>query len=229
MRPNIAIDGPAGAGKSTVARLVAKKLGLTYIDTGAMYRALTWKALQLKIPLEKGVLADLARSTKITFSQVPNQDHQKVFCDGTDVTEEIRSPEISKWVSLVSSFAEVRQELTNLQKKYASNGGIVMDGRDIGTVVLPDASFKFFLTASLEERSRRRYEELQKKGIPVTMSSIYQEIKARDEADQNREIAPLAVAEDAVVIDTTNLSIEQVVEHIVSHCQGVGQIGLQDP
>src|SRR5690606_19507881 len=119
------IDGPAGAGKSTVARLVANKLGLTYIDTGAMYRALTWKALQSKIPLEKEPLAELARSTKITFLQVPNQDTQQVFCDGTDVTEEIRSPEISRWVSLVSSFPEVRQELTNLQQKYASAGGIV--------------------------------------------------------------------------------------------------------
>lgn len=229
MRPNIAIDGPAGAGKSTVARLVANKLGFTYIDTGAMYRALTWKALQLKIPLEKEPLADLARNTKITFLQVPNQDTQKVLCDGTDVTEEIRSPEVSKWVSLVSSFADVRHELTNLQQKYASAGGAVMDGRDIGTVVLPNASFKFFLTASLEERSRRRYEELTRRGVPVTLSAIYQEIKARDEADQNREIAPLVVAEDAVVIDTTNLSIEQVVDRIVSHCQGVSQNGLQDP
>ncbi|NLL19608.1 MAG: (d)CMP kinase [Clostridia bacterium] len=219
MRPNIAIDGPAGAGKSTVARLVAQKLGLVYIDTGAMYRALTWKALTLKLPFTEEVLATLAQNTLITFAQDCQGGPQKIFCDGTDVTQEIREPLVTHWVSVLSSYGEVRQELTRLQQKAASSGGVVMDGRDIGTTVLPDAPFKFFLTASLEERSRRRHQELVNKGNQVTLAEIERDIAARDLADQSREIAPLAVAEDAIVIDTTELSIEEVASLIVEKYQ----------
>ncbi|NLC76565.1 MAG: (d)CMP kinase [Clostridia bacterium] len=214
MKPNIAIDGPAGAGKSTVARLAAEKLGLVYIDTGAMYRALTWKALQQNLPFEETALARLARTTRIRFAN--DEGVQKVFCDDTDVTEQIREPLVTKWVSVLSSFAPVRRELTNLQRKAAASGGVVMDGRDIGTAVLPDASFKFFLTASLEERSRRRYREMVNKGTQISLAEIEADIAARDQADRNRKVAPLVQAEDAIVIDTTDLSVEQVVDLIVA-------------
>lgn len=220
MKPNIAIDGPAGAGKSTVARLVAKKLDLIHIDTGAMYRALTVKALNQGLPFQDNTLADLARESKIRFEINNSNGYQRVICDDIDVTEAIREPQISPYVSLLASFQKVRYELTRQQQDYACQGGVVMDGRDIGTCVLPEAKFKFFLTASLEVRGKRRYKELQDKGVSSTLSEVMEEIRIRDEADISREAGPLAVAEDAEIINTDNLTITQVVLLIVTQYRG---------
>lgn len=222
MQQNIAIDGPAGAGKSTVAQLVAQKLGLTYVDTGAIYRALTWKALKENLPFEEEPLALLARNTKINFISGEPGTPQRVFCDSIDVTENIREPKVSQWVSALAAFGEVRQELMSLQKRLAIAGGVVMDGRDIGTRILPEASFKFFLTASLDARSLRRYQELKNKGTNVTLAEIRQNIMTRDQIDENREASPLAIAKDAKVIDTTNFSIEEVVNLIANQYQDQG-------
>ncbi|MFA5537310.1 MAG: (d)CMP kinase [Bacillota bacterium] len=219
MKCNIAIDGPAGAGKSSVAKLVAQKLGYLYVDTGAMYRALTWKALQNGIPFDEASLANLAKTTSICFQQDKASGKQLVICDGIDITDKIREPKVAQAVSLLASFAKVRQQLTVLQRQYAAMGGVVMDGRDIGTFVLPDADYKFFLTASIGTRSKRRYLELKNKGISVTLEEIRDEIVIRDSKDKTRKHAPLKMAEDAEILDTTNLSIEEVVSFIVSKCE----------
>lgn len=214
----VAIDGPAGAGKSTVAKIVAKRLGLLYIDTGAMYRAVTWKAIDTGIPLtdeEKLVLL----ASNIHISLQTNHAGQKVIVDGTDVTDRIRSSEVTDNVSRVSAIRGVREQMVKMQQKMALQQGVVMDGRDIGTHVLPNAEVKVFLTASLEERARRRYEELTGKGVQVEFEEIQASIAKRDELDSSREVAPLRKAEDAVPVDTTNLSIEKVAEKIVEICR----------
>ncbi|KUK12680.1 MAG: Cytidylate kinase [Moorella sp. 60_41] len=215
MRDNIAIDGPAGAGKSTVARQVAEKLGYLYIDTGAMYRALTWKALSQGLDLsdEEGLSA-LAASTSLELKPLAS-GVTAVFCDGRDVTRQIRSPEVSQTVSRVAAVPGVRRELVKHQRKMAAGGGVVMDGRDIGTHVLPEAAYKFFLTASLEERARRRWRELVSQGKGVTLEQVKEEIAERDRRDSRRPVAPLRPAPDAVVIDTTDLSPEEVTAHIL--------------
>lgn len=211
---NIAIDGPAGAGKSTVAQLVAKQLGFTYIDTGAMYRALTWMAMEKNVPLEREeTLLELLRSITITLKQEP--EGQKVFVDEQDVTAEIRHPQVTRQVSLVAKHAKVRALMVQLQQDMASKENVVMDGRDIGTHVLPHADVKIFLTASIEERAMRRYKELIEKGHQPNLEELKQEIATRDKLDSERETAPLKCAEDALVLDSTGLSIPQVVERIV--------------
>ncbi|GAX89701.1 (d)CMP kinase [Effusibacillus lacus] len=213
----VAIDGPAGAGKSTVAKKVAEKLGLIYIDTGAMYRAVTWKAIKSGIPpTDEKKITQLASSIHISFQSSDNQ--QKVYADGVDVTEQIRSAEVTGNVSKISAIPGVRARLVELQREMAQTRGVVMDGRDIGTFVLPDAEVKIFLTASLEERARRRTEELSNKGIQADPVEILKSIARRDEMDSTRDLAPLKKADDARIIDTTGLSIPEVVDRIVTIC-----------
>jgi cytidylate kinase len=211
----IAIDGPVGAGKSTVAKLVARKLGYLYVDTGAMYRAVALKALRLGMDINDPiVMAMLAEATDIQLQQ-QGDGSVRVFLDGEDVTEAIRTPEVSEASSIVSAHEGVRKVLAERQKVMAELGGVVMEGRDIQTVIAPDAEVKIFLTASLEERAKRRWLELQQKGISVSYEEVLQEVKERDERDKNRTIAPLRKAPDAVEIDTTGMTPEEVAEKIV--------------
>ncbi|MGM0471181.1 MAG: (d)CMP kinase [Bacillota bacterium] len=214
----IAIDGPAGAGKSTIAKLIAQRLDHLYIDTGAMYRAITLKALRADVELTaKEEVAKLAQETEIEL--VKDGDSERVLLDGQDVTTAIRTQEVSNHVSTVAQNRGVREELVKLQRQLAANKGVVMDGRDIGTVVLPQADVKIFLTASVEERTRRRYEELQDSQQEVEFAELKEEIRRRDKSDQNRELAPLKQADDAVVIDSTELSITKVVARVIELCQ----------
>lgn len=219
---NIAIDGPAGAGKSTVARLVAKELGFLYIDTGAMYRAVTLKALRQGLDFsDDKALGELAKSASIIL-EPPRDGYVKVFLDGEDVTNEIRSSDVTRNVSLVARLPAVRKHLVELQKKMAVGGGVVMEGRDIGTVVLPDARIKIFLTASAQERVRRRRDELAAKGIEASNFQAEEEIHSRDHIDSTRETGPLVPAADAEVIDSSSLPVEQVVKMIVSRVPAGG-------
>lgn len=212
---SIAIDGPAAAGKSTVAKLIAEKLSYIYIDTGAMYRALTYKALQTNSELtDETALYELLVNTKIDL--LPGEKGQLVFLDGQEVTNEIRSAEVTNQVSIVAKHRLIREEMVTRQQHFAINGGVVMDGRDIGTHVLPQAEVKVFLLASVQERAERRYQENLEKGFPADLEMLKKEIAARDKLDSEREVAPLKKAEDAIEIDTTSLSIEQVVGKILA-------------
>lgn len=213
----IAIDGPAGAGKSTVARTVAQKLGYTYIDTGALYRALTWAALQTGIaPNDEAsaqALALLAERTDVTLT--PGPEGNRVWVDGRDVTEEIRAPETSAVVSFVAANERVRERLLALQRRMAESGRVVMDGRDIGTVVLPQADVKVFLTASADERARRRHAQLQADGHNQSLADIKANIERRDAIDAGRAVAPLRKAEDAIEVDTTDATIDEAVTAVL--------------
>lgn len=210
----IAIDGPAAAGKSTVAKLVAYQLSYIYIDTGAMYRALTLKALQNNIPVsEEQALYQTLIHTKIDLQQT--QDGQRVFLDGTDVTQEVRTQSVSNNVSHVSEHALVRNDMVARQQTFARKRGVVMDGRDIGTHVIPDAEVKIFLIASATERAKRRHEENIQKGYVSDLEKLKTEIEKRDEIDSKREASPLLKAEDAYELDTTSLSIDDVVACIL--------------
>lgn len=211
---SIAIDGPAAAGKSTVAKIVAEKLSYIYIDTGAMYRALTYKAINEKIDLENEYnLVNILKETNIEL--LPGDDGQLIYLDGQNVTAEIRSAEVTNSVSIAAKHGLVREEMVARQKSFASSGGVVMDGRDIGTHVLPNAEVKIFLLASVDERAIRRHTENIQKGYPSDLEKLKEEISLRDKIDSEREVAPLKKAEDAIEIDTTSLSIQQVVERIM--------------
>ncbi len=214
---SIAIDGPAGAGKSTVAKLVAKKLDFLYIDTGAMYRALTYKAMEQDLNLHDGQkLNDLLLLYPIDFINETGK-RQRVVIDKQDITEAIRSPEVTKNVSLVSTHQLVRETMVENQRLMAADCNVVMDGRDIGTHVLTNATFKFFLTASIDERASRRYKEILDKGYTADLEKIKEEIFLRDKKDQERAISPLKKAKDAILLDTSNLSIEEVINKILDY------------
>lgn len=211
----VAIDGPAGAGKSTVAKLVAKDLELLYIDTGAMYRAVTWKAIQLGIDLDdQEKMTELASDLDISFNE-----QQAVLVEGEVVTEQIRSLGVTEQVSKVAAVRGVRKEMVKLQQRIANRQGVVMDGRDIGTHVIPDAEVKIFLTASLKERAKRRKLEMEQKGIQITQEELEANIAKRDQLDSSRDVAPLRQAEDAHLIDTTGLSAPEVAARILSICK----------
>ncbi len=215
----VAIDGPAGAGKSTVAQLAARKLGCTYIDTGAMYRAVAWKTLQRKQSVTDELILDVVKDVHVELAYVEGKT--TVSVDGTDVTGEIRTPEVTAIVSQVAALGPVRSRMVELQRRMAAKGSVLMDGRDIATSVLPDANVKIFLTASIEERARRRFKEMQEKGYNVSLEELQKDIAARDKADSEREISPLVQAPDAELLDTSNMGIDEVVQAIIDRCSRV--------
>lgn len=210
----IAIDGPAGSGKSTIAKELAKKLGILYVDSGAMFRAITYSLIQNSIELTNAAVLEHLHTISITL-EIQNGS-QETFLNGTNVSVEIRTKEVTSLVSLVSALPSVREWILVQQRIFAENNDLIMDGRDIGTVVFPNATYKFFLTASLEERAKRRTVEMNQKGLEVQMEMIQQEIEKRDALDSSRSLAPLQKAFDAIEIDTTSLSIEEVSAIILS-------------
>lgn len=213
---SIAIDGPAGAGKTTIAREVARRLGLKYVDTGAMYRAVAWKSFQLGIPLsEEQAITEMAGSMMIDFAE---GDGSRIFVDGMDVSQAIRSPDVTSLSSPVSAISGVRRHLVAQQRRLAGDRGVVMEGRDIGSVVLPRAEVKIFLTASVEERARRRLAEMRASGMQADLESITRGIEERDVRDSTRSDSPLVRVSDAVEINTDGLSVEEVVEEVLHIC-----------
>ncbi|MDP4093138.1 MAG: (d)CMP kinase [Bacillota bacterium] len=213
---NIAIDGPAGAGKSTIAKIVSKRLGILYLDTGAMYRSVALKALKEGIDTKDRLsLVKVADCIDICIKYRDNE--QRIYLDKEDVSECIRTPEVSRAASDVAVVPEVRLKMVEIQRGIAAGNEVVMDGRDIGTYVLPNASLKIFLTASIEERAMRRYNEQKAKGITdIDLEEVKKDIELRDKNDSSRAFAPLSKAEDAVQIDTTKMTIEEVADKIIS-------------
>ena len=212
----IAIDGPAGSGKSTVAKLIAKRLNYLHIDTGAMYRAITYKALQKGLDLEdEKALVELAGKSNIVLGK-----DMKVYVDNQEVTEEIRAPQVTNSVSYLAKLAEIREKMVNRQREMGKEGGVVLEGRDIGTVVFPEADYKFYLDASLKERARRRFRELRAKGHKASLEEVEKEAIIRDGEDKGRETGPLKVAEGAIIINSTGKSIEEVVKAVLKHITG---------
>ena len=208
---NIAIDGPAGSGKSTVAKIIAKKLNITYLDTGSMYRAFTYYALNNDIKSnDKEGINDLLNSIDLVL------DKENVFVNDKDVTKEIRFENIDKNVSDYAAIKEVREKMVNIQREISKGKSVIMDGRDIGSVVLPNAKFKFYLDASSEERAKRRYLQNIERGKETPYEDILRDIELRDELDKTREVDPLVICEDAVVVDTSDMNIDDVVEFIIN-------------
>lgn len=218
----IAIDGPAASGKSTTAKLVAERLGYLHLDTGAMYRAITLRALRENVPLRDAErMGALARSSQIGLKRTGNGN--RVFLQNEDVTEEIRTPKVSRQVSAVSSHPTVRAVLVEQQRHLARDGGVVLEGRDIGTVVFPMAELKIFMVADITERARRRQGDLAKTGVQLDDETVAKEIMDRDTIDSTREASPLKKAADAIELDTSGLSIEEQVEFIVSKATEIMQ------
>lgn len=215
---NVAIDGPAGAGKSTIAKLVAKEKGYIYVDTGAMYRGLAIHFLNRGIdPEDRDAVAEACRDAEVTIGY--EDGVQQIYLNGENVTSMLRTEETGNMASKTSAIPEVREKLLELQRSLAREKDVIMDGRDIGTNILPDADVKIYLTASVETRARRRYDELREKGEDCSLKEISRDIKERDERDMTREIAPLKKADDAVLVDSSDMTIQQVVDEICSHCR----------
>ncbi len=208
----VAIDGPAGSGKTTIAKLLAKHLAVSYLDTGATYRALTLKALETNTDLKDSkTLAQLAEHLNIEFKD------KKTYLDGKDVSAEIRMPIIDKNISIIVSYPEVRSVMVELQRNLSKNADFVVEGRDITTVVFPDAKFKFYLDANPEVRAQRRFKELAEKGVKIDFKELTKDLNKRDDADKNRKVGALTISHDAIVIDTSNLTIDEVVHKMISH------------
>lgn len=217
-RAVITIDGPAGAGKTSIAKIVSRKLGYNYIDTGAMYRAISWKAFREKIDLKaKEKLIKMVRNTKIELKNRAGM--VRVYLDGKDITNKIRNKRLAEGASILATVPEVREQLMKIQRRMGSSGGIVVEGRDIGTVVFPRADYKFYLDASIKERALRRYRELKVKGEEGQLAELEKAIRSRDKRDRTRGVAPLKIARDAVVIDSTDMSKKEVVEFILKRIQ----------
>jgi cytidylate kinase len=211
----VTIDGPAGAGKSTVARLLAVRLGYVYLDTGALYRALAWKVQTAGIsPADSQAVADLLPSTRIQMEQHP--DRPRIYVDSREVTDEIRTPEISRLASLISTIPAVREWLLPVQRQIGAGGGVVAEGRDLGTKVFPKADVKFFLEANEDIRAARRHQEMAAAGQAAQLNETRQELLARDHADRTRDLAPLVRAKDATVIETSALKVEQVIDRMMA-------------
>ena len=210
----VAIDGPAGTGKGTVTKLISQELGLVNIDTGAMYRCITLQALRKGITTieEKEKLIEIAKNIEIQIQN--NSGNQKIFLNGEDVTTEIRSLEVSAFVSPVSSIPEIRELMVSLQRKMAEGKDVIMEGRDITTVVFPDANVKIYLDADVEERAKRRYEENKAKGIQTSFAETLEAVKKRDYNDMHKPVGALKIAKDAIIVDTTKMTIEQVKEKV---------------
>ena len=226
-RPVVAIDGPAGAGKTTVTRRVAAELGYPLVDTGALYRSVALAAERRDISFDDApalaeLAVELASRQAIRFESGANAE-QRVLLDGEDVSQAIREQTIGQGASKVSAVPEVRAALLDMQRRAGAKGGVVLEGRDVGTVVFPDAEAKFFLTASAEVRARRRFEELRARGSEIALEQVMREVVERDRRDSERAVAPLRRAEDALLVDSSELGIEAVVERIVAHVRGVAR------
>jgi cytidylate kinase len=210
----IAIDGPAGSGKSTVAQLIASRLNFKYIETGSMYRAVAWKAQQKGIdPEDAEQIAEVARTISIEFQ--PGNERQKVMVDGKDLTPVLKTETIGRLAAIVAANKAVREIMVAQQQNMGRSGNVVMDGRDIGTVVFPDADKKFFMVADQQERAQRRHEEIRVKSPEVTFEKIYEQLQQRDFEDENREVSPLVPAKDSIRLDTTQMSIDDVVAYMI--------------
>ena len=210
----ITIDGPAGSGKSTIARLLAKRLGFTYLDTGALYRAVAYEIKDKGIDIEdRKRLYEIVKNMDIRFEY--DEDDTFIYVNGLEVSEHLRTPEMDMLSSRISAIKEVREALLELQRELAAKGNVIAEGRDMGTVVFPRAKIKFFLTATLKERAKRRYIQLKEKGVVVEFEKIMEDLKRRDEQDISRDIAPLRAAKDAIIVDTTEMGIQEVLEKLI--------------
>jgi cytidylate kinase len=215
----VTIDGPAASGKSTTARTVARRLGYKYLDTGAMYRAIGLKALKTGVSVEdEAAMAELARGTEVDVRTLSSGT--RVILDGVDVTDELRSPDVSAAASAVAALGTVRERMVEIQRNVGAEGGIVAEGRDIGSVVFPDAEVKIYLDADLTTRAERRKRELNGKGTPVELGKVERDIRSRDKSDSNRSHSPLVVPEGAVIVDTTHLTIEEQIEEVLREVRG---------
>ena len=214
----VAIDGPAGSGKSTIARLLAERLGLTYLDSGALYRALVYMCMKDGVDL-KNVRAVVEHFKSLDIKLLFSNGKQKVIANGLDITAEIRTPEVTREVFYVAREPAVREEMSTRQRKFREQGGLVAEGRDMGTVVFPDADFKFYMDASVDVRAQRRHKELLQNGRDMPLEQLRKEIAHRDKTDIHRETGPLKVADGAVVIDTSNMTVNEVLDSVIAHIQ----------